>query len=634
MADSLGTAVLTLTADDSALRAGLNRAQQQATQAGTSIRGAVAGAGGNLRANAFTAIESGLGALPGAAGQAGSAIAGIASGFAGLGGAGVVVAGVAAGMVALGAAAVGTANDLQRTINQLTVLTGSTAATNAIILNLKQYALETPFDLPGLADTAKQLLAFGLNGADAVEWTKRLGDIATVTGTPIERLGINFSQIVSKGGASIVDLTQFAQAGLPIWSALSQVTGKSRAELEALPGAIPASAVVAALESMTDAGGKFYEGGKLGATELDKQWATLVDSLRAAAVPLGQLITPLVLGAINNMIAALQILEAGLNRIRDAAAAVAASGIGQLVGKVVGFATGGFLGNVAQSVVGPPAPPPPVPNTGKGLQDKLKEAEAEKALAEAKERGIKADDARIKAQGTIGDAQAKYALLFQTGLLEGLALERAKQRLAIEEKQAALKQAGAAYDQALIAAGFKQDDPKVIQAKATLDAAGINLQTAMLQGADAIAKASREAAQNLKSAYEGLLKARQSAFDFLNTDARNELRNKAGRDIRANIGDGPNQFSAQAIAKNLEGAFIDAFGRLNLDDVKTQDLFTLADKGQGIQEAAIKVNEAVAAATTDLATQVKALLEKSWQVNLSVAGGKVDATGDVLGGVA
>jgi len=634
MADSLGTAVLRLFADDSALRAGLNRAQQTATQAGTSIRGAVAGAGGGLRANAFTAIESGLGALPGAAGQAGSAIANIAGGFAGLVGTGAVVAGVAAGMVALGAAAVGTANDLQRTINQLTVLTGSTAATNAIILNLKQYALETPFDLPGLADISKQLQAFGLNAADSVEWTKRLGDIATVTGTPIQRLATNFSQIVSKGGASAVDLKQFAEAGLPIWDAMTAATGKSRTELEALEGAIPASAVVAALESMTDAGGKFYEGGKKGATELDTQWASLVDGLKAAAVPLGQMITPLVLNAINNMIAGLQILEVALTKVRDAAAAVANSGFGKLIGKGFDLAAGGITREVAKAVVGPPKAPPPIPNTGKSLKDKLKEAEAEKALAEAKERGIKADDARIKAQGTIGDAQAKYALQFQAGLLDGLALERAKQRLAIEEKQAALKQAGAAYDQALIAAGFRQDDPKVIQAKVALDAAGVNLQTAMLSGADAKFKASREAEKNLKEAYDGLQKAQQSAFEFLNKDTKNELRNKAGRDIRSQIGTGPDQFSARAIADKLQGAFIDSLGRLRLDDVKTEDLFTLAGKAESLSDAATKVNEAVAAATTDLATQVKALLEKSWQVNLSVASGKVDATGDILGGVA
>ena len=633
MADSLGTAVLTLTADDSALRAGLNRAQQQATQAGGSIRGALAGAGGGIRANAFTAIESGLGALPGAAGQAGSAIASIAGGLGGLGGAGIVVAGVAAGMVALGAAAVGTANDLQRTINQLTVLTGSTAATNAIILNLKQYALETPFDLPGLADTAKQLLAFGLNANDAVEWTKRLGDIATVTGTPIDRLGINFSQIVSKGGASMVDLTQFAQAGLPIWSALSQVTGKSRAELEALPGAIPASAVVAALQQMTDAGGKFYEGGKLGATELDTQWATLVDTAKAAAIPLGQMITPLVLKAIENTILSMQVLEVILNRIKEAAKGVANSGIGKMILGGLNFVTGGLQKQIATDVglLQPPKPPPPIPG-GKSLIDMLKEAEAANQVAEAEKRRNEAAAARIKAEGTVGSAQQKYALLFQTGLLEGLALERAKQRLAIEEKQADVKLAAAAYDQALIASGFKQDDPKVIQAKATLDAAGLNLQTAMLAGADAIAKASREAAKNLKDAYKGLTDARKAAFDLLPDARQSELRNQAGAQINRQIQSG--ELSLARVLEALPGAIADTAGNIQTAGVETAKLFEVASKAQGIQEATNKVNEAVAAATTDLATQVKALLEKSWQVNLSVAGGKVDATGDVLGGVA
>jgi hypothetical protein len=611
MADALGTAVLTLTANDGPLRAGLNRAQQDAVKAGAGIE---------------NAIQGGLGALPGNLGGIGALVAG---------GAGVA-AGLGAALVGIGAAAVVTANDMQKLINQLTLLTGSAGATSAVIANLKQFALDTPFDLPELANASKTLQAYGLNAADSVEWTKRLGDVATVTGTPLDRLALNFAQIISQGKASDIDLKQFALAGVPIWDTLSQVTGKTVAQLKDMREAIPATDVVAAFQLMTNEGGKFYEGGAKGSTDLDRQWTTLVDTLKTAALPLGQLITPAVVGAINNLIGVVQVLDAGLKALRDTAAAFAATGIGQLIGKAAGFLFSGPA-QLGKLVTGPPQAPPPIPKTGPSLDDKqaiANEAAKKKLLEEQAATYNKIAEARIKAESTVASAQQNYTLLFQTGLLEGLALERAKQRLAIEEKQADVKRAAAAYDQALIGAGFNQADPKVIQAKATLDAAGINLQTAMLSGADAIAKASREAAKNLKDAYEGLLKARQSAFDFLNNDARNELRNKAGRDIRNNIGSGPNQFNAENIAKNLEGAFIDALGRLNLDDVKTQDLFDLAGKAEGIQEATNKVNEAVAAATTDLATQVKALLEKSWQVNLAVApGGKVEAAGDVLGGL-
>ena len=274
--------------------------------------------------------------------------------------------------------------------------------------------------------------------------------------------------------------------------------------------------------------------------------------------------------------------------------------------KKAGFA------NVLQGTAAPPA-------AGPSLED---QAKLYQQIA----------DARAKAEGTVGDAQAKYALLFQTGLLEGLALERAKQRLAVEEKQAEVRRAAAAYDQALIGAGFNQADPKVIQAKATLDAAGVNLQTAMLTGADAIAKASREAAQNLKGAYESLLNARQSAFDLLPDARQRDLVNRAGGRVNEQIKAG--EFDFGRVIDALPGAFEEGYNRVNVDNVDPAKLFEIAGKAQGIQEATNKVNEAVAAATTDLATQVKLLLEKSWQVNLAVApGGKVEAAGDVLGGV-
>jgi hypothetical protein len=644
MAESLGTAVLRLFADDSALRAGLGRAQQAAAQAGASIRGAVAGAGGGIKANAFTALESGLGALPGAAGQAGSAIASIAGGLGGLGGAGIVVAGVAAGMVALGGAAVGTANELQRTINQLTVLTGSAAATSAVIANLKQYALETPFDLPGLAATAKQLLAFGLNGADAVEWTKRLGDIATVTGTPIERLGINFSQIVSKGGASMVDLTQFAQAGLPIWTELTRVTGKSRAELEALPGLIPASAVVAALESMTDAGGKFYEGGKLGATQLDTQWATLVDSLKAAAVPLGQMITPLVLGAINNMISALQILEAGLNRIRDAAAAVAASGIGQLIGKAVGFATGGFLGNVAKAVVGPPAPPPPIPNTGPSLKDQLKATEASAQEAKrAKQREKEAkelekqkklyDDitaAKVKAEGTVAEAQLRLSQVRSFVALEGEALKIAQERAKIADAVEKRDQAEVVYDTTLQSKGFNTSDPAVIDARANLEAAGINLKTSMVTGSAEAKKALEESARKVKEAFDKFEKAQQSGYKLLSDRQQADLKRSSAEKIVGLSNQGI--IDLNNTLKELPGAFVDLAGKLDVSRVEPEKLFGIAETANSINEAQTEVNKALAANTSALSENIKLLNDKSWVVNVT-APGAAAVSGDVLGGV-
>jgi hypothetical protein len=652
MADSLGTAVLRLTTDDSALRAGLNRAQQQAAQAGGSIRSALANAGSGIKANAFTAIESGLGALPGAAGQVGSQIANIAGGLTGLGGAALAVAGISAAFVGLGVAAVGTANQMQQTINQLTVLTGSASATQAVIENLKQYALETPFDLPGLASTAKQLLAFGLNANDAVEWTKRLGDIATVTGTPVERLGINFAQIVSKGGASMVDLTQFAQAGLPIWASLEQVTGKTRAELEALPGSIPASAVVAALQQMTDAGGKFYEGGKRGATQLDTQWATLIDTLKAVALPLGQMITPLVLSGINNMISALRILQLGLEKIRDAAAAAANSGLGQLIGKAVNFATGGFLGNIANAVSGPPQATPPIPKTGPALTETLAANEAaaadlerQKALKEEEKLLSNIAVARINAQGTVAEAQARLAAQTEMNGLKGVELATAQENLKLSQAELAVKEAAAKYDQALANAKFNANDPKVIQAKAAFDEAAINLELAMVKGSQAIVAASIKAREEYDKAVASLRSVQEKNFDLLPLEQQGQVLEDAADRINEALAAG--SVSLEGVLEAIPGAFVNAGSSfkevvdgveipltippsVDVSNADAKDVFSVAGAATDLKEA----NDAVAKAADALGERIVELTNKQWNVNLSVAGNaSVSSSGDVLGGI-
>jgi phage tail tape-measure protein len=92
----------------------------------------------------------------------GGEIANIGAALTGLGAATAAPAAIAAAVVAMGAAAVAGANDMQRMVNQLTLMTGSAEATQAVIANLKQYALDTPFEIPQLIQTAGQLQAAGL----------------------------------------------------------------------------------------------------------------------------------------------------------------------------------------------------------------------------------------------------------------------------------------------------------------------------------------------------------------------------------------------------------------------------------------------------------------------------------------
>ena len=685
MADSLGTAVLTLTADDSALRAGLNRAQQQATQAGTSIRGALAGGGGTLAlaappAGIFSRITADLDGFRGRLGAVGTAWGQFTSSFSG---AAALFAGL--GLTAAGVQLAQVGQRSQQAGIQLNALAGAYGETGLAASSIAR--------IQGV---------LGISALDATEGYSKLFGALRGTGlsaAQLEVIMVGTQTAARLSGASAADASA---AFLQLKQGLSsgRLAGDElRSVLENMP--ILAQAIAAQMGVPVGALKELGAEGKITTDIIYKAIAdfagrpapplTAADQIKAAftnlQTSLAQALGPAASQVTNTLAAAFEYLSGFITANKAAidgflqgviAAApqltILAGTIGTVVVAYQAFTIAAKLAAVAQAVAlalsGPAGWATLAIGIGiagaayiglsKGAEvaaTKIKQQQEQSAKnAAAKKAGFagvlagtppppaaagpsaelqkQAADARASAAAGVTAAQQKYALQFQTGLLEGLALERAKQRLAIEEKQAALKTAVNEYDRALQGAGFNQDDPAVIKAKAKMDEAAVNLQTAMLAGADGIAKASREAAKNLKDAYEGLLKARQSAFEFLNPNAQGDLLNRAERQIRGNIGSGPNQFSLENIGKNLEGAVVDAFGNLDLSRVEPDKLFDLAGKAQGIQEAATKVNEAVAAATTDLASKVQALLEKSWQVNLSVAGSKVDATGDVLGGVA
>jgi hypothetical protein len=548
MAESLGSAVLTLGLTNDQFNAELDRSIQQARQAGQEIEKAMTRsrvippppplpralqlpppppplrlpapqfAGGGE--NAFAALQSGLSALPGTLGQVGGEIAGIGAALGGLGAAAAAPAAIAAAVVAMGAAAVVGANDMQRMINQLNLMTGSAAATQAVIANLKQYAIDTPFEIPELIQTSSNLQSAGLNAAEAVEWTKRLGDIAVATGGQLGPLAVNLAQVLSKGGANIVDITQFAQRQIPIWDALQKVTGKSRAQLEALPGAIPASAITAALRSITDEGGRYFEAGKKGSTELDRQWTTLTDTIKQAALPLGQFLTPAIVGVLNKFVSMLQIAQAAMEGLGAIAQKISGLKIAKIFSDIFQGATGkGFLDAVKDVLGIGASKPPPIPKTGPSQDEKQKIAD----LEEQKQLALDVAVAKAKADKGTSAAQERLNAALAVRGLEGEALARAEGQLKIDKAQTDLIRAQLDYKLQLKSLGGDAGAPKAIEAKGAVDAAEIALRAAKEEAFNGVLSAQ-------KKQYEEVAEAKKKAEGKVNEaqDKLNKLRMTVG----------------------------------------------------------------------------------------------------------
>lgn len=76
---------------------------------------------------------------------------------------------------------------------------GSAEKADKLLRELSNFAQTTPFELTGIRDTAKQLLAMGITQERILPTLKSLGDVAAGLSVPLERLGLAYGQVIAKG---------------------------------------------------------------------------------------------------------------------------------------------------------------------------------------------------------------------------------------------------------------------------------------------------------------------------------------------------------------------------------------------------------------------------------------------------
>lgn len=174
--------------------------------------------------------------------------------------AGFAVVGAAAG--ALGYKMLSAAADMEQTKIAFETMLGSGKKADEFIKQLTDFAKRTPFEMRGLEDASKKLLAFGIQANDVIPDLKSLGDIAAGVGSEKLPFLINaFGQVAAKGRLMGQELLQFTEAGVPLADELAKTFGKSTAEIQDMisKGQIGFEAVRVALANLTGEGGRFND---------------------------------------------------------------------------------------------------------------------------------------------------------------------------------------------------------------------------------------------------------------------------------------------------------------------------------------------------------------------------------------
>lgn len=135
----------------------------------------------------------------------------------------------------------------------------SSEKASALMKQLVDTAATTPFDLAGVAEGAKQLLAYGIAAEDVNETITRLGDIAAGLSIPLGDLVYLYGTTMTQGKMFTMDLRQFMGRGIPMADELAKQFGVAKEEVAGLvtAGKVGADAVKAAIWSMTDEGSRF-----------------------------------------------------------------------------------------------------------------------------------------------------------------------------------------------------------------------------------------------------------------------------------------------------------------------------------------------------------------------------------------
>ena len=137
---------------------------------------------------------------------------------------------------------------------------GSEEKANALMQQLVKTAATTPLDLQGVANGAKQLLAYGENVENVNDDLIRLGNIAAGLSQPLGDIVYLYGTTMTQGRLYTQDLNQFTGRGIPMIRELAKQFNVAENEVKGLveAGKVGFPEVQKVIMSLTNEGGMFY----------------------------------------------------------------------------------------------------------------------------------------------------------------------------------------------------------------------------------------------------------------------------------------------------------------------------------------------------------------------------------------
>lgn len=178
---------------------------------------------------------------------------------------------------------------------------GSKSKAHELMQQMEETAAKTPFDLDGVANGAKQLLAYGESADKVNDTLVRLGNIASGLSLPLNDIVYLYGTTMVQGRLYAADVRQFTGRGIPLVKELAKMYGVTADEINNMvsAGKIGFPDVQKVLYKLTDEGGQFYNLMEKQSKSLTGMISNLGDTWDQVQDHLGEQNQDLFAGAIN-----------------------------------------------------------------------------------------------------------------------------------------------------------------------------------------------------------------------------------------------------------------------------------------------------------------------------------------------
>lgn len=234
-------------------------------------------------------------------------------------------------------------SEMEQTRIAFTTMLGSASKATEFLGQLKTFAAGTPFEFPGLVDSARRLQALGFAADQVIPSLQAIGNASAALGggaAMIDRVTLALGQMTSKGKVSAQEINQLAESGIGAWKILAEKMGKSIPEVMALAEKGLINAARAVPEILGALNAQFGGMMEKQAQTIAGQWSNLQDRLTFILMDLGEALAPTaqrIMNALSPIITVVEGLVEGFKALSPEAQTVVVSiaGIAAAVGPII-----------------------------------------------------------------------------------------------------------------------------------------------------------------------------------------------------------------------------------------------------------------------------------------------------------